>query len=182
MTEWPNHLFDALRANDVTQVAYVPDAGHQALIDACIAEKSMADIPLTTEEEGITLLAGAWLGGRRGVLLMQSSGVGNCINMLSLTRTCRFPLAMFVTMRGQWHEFNPWQNPMGETAAQALETAGVSAVDVSDPAEVGPQAGAALHRAFVGGGAVAVLLNQRLMPVKTFSESGSGSGNGGSGE
>jgi len=109
---------------------------------------------------------------------MQSSGVGNCINMLSLTRTCHFPLVMFVTMRGQWHEFNPWQNPMGETAATALETAGVTAVDVSDPADVGPQAGAALHRAFIGGGAVAVLLNQRLMPVKTFS----GSGSGGSGE
>ncbi len=59
------------------------------------------------------MLAGAWLGGVRGVLLMQSSGVGNCVNLLSLVQECRFPLLMIVTMRGEWGETNPWQVPMG---------------------------------------------------------------------
>jgi hypothetical protein len=68
---------------------------------------------LTTEEEGIALAAGAWLGGQRAVLLMQSSGVGNCINMLSLPVNCRMPFLTLVTMRGEWGEFNPWQVPMG---------------------------------------------------------------------
>ena len=68
-------------------------------------------MPLTTEEEGIGYLAGAWLGGLRGVLLMQSSGVGNCINTLALAAQARFPLLMLVTMRGEWAELNPWQNP-----------------------------------------------------------------------
>ena len=76
---------------------------------------------LTTEEEGIALAAGAWLGGQRSVLLMQSSGVGNCINMLSLSAICRFPLLMLVTMRGEWAEFNPWQVPMGRATQPALE-------------------------------------------------------------
>ena len=80
--------------------------------------------PLTTEEEGVALLAGAWAGGQRGVLLMQSSGVGNCINMLSLTQIFRFPFLTLVTMRGEWGEFNPWQVPMGSSTAGRVRTVG----------------------------------------------------------
>ena len=69
----------------------------------------------------MALAAGAWLGGQRAALLMQSSGVGNCINMLSLTRTCRFPMLMFITMRGEWEEFNPWQVPMGSIVEPVLK-------------------------------------------------------------
>ena len=102
----------AFKNADVRQVVYVPDAGHADLIDACIEDDEITSVPLTTEEEGVAVLAGAWLGGQRGVLLMQSSGVGNCINMFGLMQTCRFPMAAFVTMRGQWQEFNPWQMPL----------------------------------------------------------------------
>ena len=109
------------------QVAYVPDAGHARLIELCQAGPDDATVVLTTEEEGIGLLAGAWLGGQRGVLLMQSSGVGNCINMLALNQTCRLPLLMLVTMRGEWGEFNPWQLPMGQSAAAALAGRGRAA-------------------------------------------------------
>ena len=114
------------------------------------------------------LSAGAWLGGQKCVMLMQSSGVGNCINMLSLIETCRFPFVAFVTMRGQWHEFNPWQMPMGTTTKQALETAGCLVDEVEDPADVGSKAAAALHKAFVGQQSTVLLLSQRLVPVKTF--------------
>lgn len=169
--EWWRDIYDALKEADVTQVVYVPDAGHAKLIDACIADNEMRAVPLTTEEEGIAMLAGAWLGGQRGALLMQSSGVGNCINMVGLMRTCRFPLAAFITMRGQWHEFNPWQMPMGQGTQPVLETMGVLVESVEDPKDVGPQAAAILHRAFVGMHAGALLLHQRLMPIKTFGKS-----------
>jgi sulfopyruvate decarboxylase TPP-binding subunit len=88
--------------------------------------------------------------------------------MLSLVQTCRFPFATFVTMRGQWHEFNPWQNPMGKATEPVLDAAGCLVETVDDPADVGAQADATLHRAFVGGHAAALLLHQRLVPVKTF--------------
>ncbi len=168
MYEWADDIFAALKAANVAQVAYVPDAGHARLIDACHADNGITTVPLTTEEEGVALLAGTWLGGQRGVLLMQSSGVGNCINMLSLIETCRFPLVALVTMRGQWHEFNPWQMPMGTTTRRALETAGCLVDEVSDPHDVGARAAAALHKAFVGQQSTALLLSQRLVPVKTF--------------
>jgi len=166
--EWWKQVYDALKQADVKQVAYVPDAGHAALISACLVDNDIQTIALTTEEEGIALLAGAWLGGVRGALLMQSSGVGNCINMLSLSHTCKFPIPIFVTMRGLWHEFNPWQNAMGQTTETALNTAGVQTLTATSPDEVGPLSHATLDQAYTGGGMSALLLHQRLMPVKTF--------------
>ena len=104
---WPEEIFAILQRFDVRQVPYVPDAGHSQLIERVLGASSMRGIALTTEEEGVALLAGAWAGGQRGVLLMQSSGVGNCVNMLSLTQIFRFPFLTLVTMRGEWGEFNP---------------------------------------------------------------------------
>src|SRR4029450_6706522 len=112
---WPNLIFEKLREFRIRHVTYVPDAGQARLIELCQAAHDMEPTVLTTEEEGIGLLAGAWLGGERGVLLMQSSGVGNCINTLSLAKVCGFPLLMIVTMRGEWGEANPWQGPMGRS-------------------------------------------------------------------
>jgi len=166
--DWWKQIFDAFKQAQVRQVVYVPDAGHASLIKACIADNNIRAISLTTEEEGIAVLAGAWLGGERGALLMQSSGVGNCINMFSLSKTCQFPLPMFVTMRGQWHEFNPWQYPMGQTTDTQLNTAGVQTLTASSPDDVGAMAAATLDQAYTGGSMSALLLHQRLMPVKTF--------------
>ena len=166
--EWPGRIFEALRGQHVRQVAYVPDAGHKTLIDLCTGESTMVMVPLTTEEEGIALLAGAWLGGQRGVLLMQSSGVGNCMTMLSLARTCRFPLVMLVTMRGEAGEFNPWQVPMGRTAAPVLELAGCEVSVLGDAERAGEIVAASASRAFETSAMTAVLIAQRLVGVKTF--------------
>src|SRR5215467_13415714 len=122
---WPEAIHRALAAHRVRQVSYVPDAGHKRLIELCHATKDMVAVPLTTEEEGIGLAAGAWLGGERAVLLMQSSGVGNCVNALTLASNCAFPLLMIVTMRGEWGEFNPWQITMGQATPAALRLGGV---------------------------------------------------------
>ena len=68
-----------LAEHRVSVVGHVPDAGHTALIQRCEQDASMHVVTLTTEEEGIGLAAGAWLGGARSAILMQSSGVGNCL-------------------------------------------------------------------------------------------------------
>ncbi len=170
--DWPRDIFEALEVAGVRQVAYVPDAGLKELILRCAAARGMRMVPLTTEEEGVALLAGAWLGGQRGVLLMQSSGLGNCINMLSLTRVCRFPLLMLVTMRGEAGEFNPWQVPMGENAAELLRLTGVAVRRAEQAEEVGPAVADAARAAFEGpgdeGSAAAVLIAQRWVGIKTF--------------
>ncbi len=165
---WPDEIFTTLKALKIRHVAFVPDAGHTKLINLAIAEGSMEATVLTTEEEGIGYLAGAWLGGERGVLLMQSSGVGNCINMLSLTASCRFPLLMLVTMRGEWAEFNPWQQPMSNATAPSLELMGVQTRHVEEPAEVAPIVSALGEQVFAGDLAGAVLLGQKLVGKKEW--------------
>ena len=166
--DWRDEIFAALKAAEVRQVGYVPDAGHARLIELCHDDPGIRAVPLTTEEKGVALAAGAWLGGQRAALLMQSSGVGNCINMLSLTKTCRFPLLMLVTMRGEWAEFNPWQVPMGSKTQTALELCDVLVYRVDRPEEAGETVAAALEIAFNGDLATAVLLSQRLIGAKRW--------------
>jgi sulfopyruvate decarboxylase TPP-binding subunit len=123
---------------------------------------------LTTEEEGIAVAAGAWLGGQRSVLLMQSSGVGNCINALSLATVARFPLLMLVTMRGEWAEFNPWQVPMGTGTAAALAAVGVRSLRAETPDDLVATVAAAAALAYEADQQIAVLIAQRLLGAKKW--------------
>jgi sulfopyruvate decarboxylase alpha subunit len=165
---WQHGLYDQLRAANVTQFAYVPDAGHRVLIDRSLADPDVHSVALTTEEEGVAMLAGADLGGARGVLLMQSSGAGNCINMLSLIVGGRFPFLTLVSMRGDFGEGNPWQFPMGQATQKVLEAMGLIVMRIDRPEDVTPTVAAALTMAFQSGMAVAVLLGQRLIGAKKF--------------
>jgi sulfopyruvate decarboxylase alpha subunit len=166
--DWRDGIFAALKAADIRQVGYVPDAGHTRLIELCRSDPEIAAVSLTSEEEGIGLAAGAWLGGQRAALLMQSSGVGNCINMLGLAKSCRFPLVILVTMRGEWAEFNPWQVPMGSTTQAALELMDVLVYRVERAEEAAETVAAALDIAFNGSLATAVLLSQRMIGAKRW--------------
>ena len=167
---WPAQIYDVLKSSEVRQVGYVPDAGHARLIDLCQADESMRAVVLTTEEEGIGLATGAWIGGQRSALLMQSSGVGNCVNQLSLIRVCRVPLLMLVTMRGEFAEFNPWQVPMGSITQQTLNLCGLTTYRADRPEEVAELVQAASDLAFNGDLAVAVLLSQRLIGRKRWTK------------
>jgi sulfopyruvate decarboxylase alpha subunit len=167
---WPEEIFAILQRFDVRQVPYVPDAGHSQLIERVLGTASMRGIALTTEEEGVALLAGAWAGGERGALLMQSSGVGNCVNMLSLTQIFRFPFLTLVTMRGEWGEFNPWQVPMGSSTAAILELAGIKVLRASHQEEVRDVVEAAAGQAYNACTPTAVLLSQRLIGAKVFTK------------
>ena len=170
MVDWPLALHGLLKDAHIGLVGYVPDAGHKRLIELCQADPKMRTVPLTTEEEGIGLATGAWLGGERSVLLMQSSGVGNCINALGMTRECRMPLLMLVTMRGQYGEFNPWQVPMGQATRPTLEAMGVVVQDATTPEGVAPAVDAGLRLVYNSYQAVAVLIAQTVIGIKSFQE------------
>jgi sulfopyruvate decarboxylase alpha subunit len=165
---WQEDIFQALKQNGVRQVAYVPDAGHSHVIRRAKADPEIRDVVLTTEEEGVGVVSGAWLGGERAVLLMQSSGVGNCVNMFSLLESCKFPFFTLVTMRGEYAEFNPWQNPMGLATARALELMGITVYRVNSPDEAAELVDAGLVSAFDAGNRVAVLLSQSLIGRKKW--------------
>jgi len=166
--DWPVAIYRTLKDFGVAQVCYVPDAGHSKLIKLAHADSEIKTTVLTTEEEGVALAAGAWLGGDRAVLLMQSSGVGNCVNMLSLMASCRFPLLTLVTMRGEWAEFNPWQIPMGKATPQAFEIMGTIVLRLDDPDEAEEVISAAASLAYDGDQQVAVLISQRMIGRKKW--------------
>ena len=168
VSKWSAQVFKTLKDSDIAQVSYVPDAGHADLISACLADNRLKTTRLTTEEEGVALALGAWLGGERSVLLMQSSGVGNCINMLSVIQETRSPLLILVTMRGEWGEFNPWQIPMGQGTAKALEDAGVIVYHVHEAGELTETVYAASQIAFNAYRPAAVLIGQRVVGFKDW--------------
>lgn len=165
---WPTDIYRVLKAADVRQMAYVPDAGHSALIKLFSTDPEVVSNVLTTEEEGVAIAAGAWLGGQRALLLMQSSGVGNCINMLSLPAMGRFPLLMLVTMRGEWAEFNPWQVPMSRATQPALEAMGVRVMRAETPHDLVETVEAAVTLAYEADQQIAVLIGQRLLGKKKW--------------
>ncbi len=165
---WAHELYDFLRAEEVKIFSYVPDAGHIVLINRSLADPDAESIPLTTEEEGVSLIAGAHLGGAKATLLMQSSGVGNCVNMLSLISSGRFPFLTFVSMRGDFGEGNPWQMAMGQAVEPVLEALGVVCLRADASDEVIPTARAGLDMAYKSNVATAVLLTQRLIGAKPF--------------
>jgi len=167
---WPDRLYDVFKRAGIKQVAYVPDAGHARLIDRCRADADIRDIVLTTEEEGVALAAGAWLGGDRSALLMQSSGLGNCVNMFSLMRSCRFPLLMLITMRGEWEEFNPWQQPMGAIVDDVLKLCEAEVYRVREPQDVEGAAERAVQQAFGAERIAAVVLSQQLIGKKVWTK------------
>src|SRR5436305_2579791 len=154
---WPDDIYTVLQRYDVRQVPYVPDAGHSRLIERVLASDTMRGIPLTTEEEGVALVAGAWTGGQRCALLMQSSGVGNCINMFSLITLFRLPFFTLVTMRGEWGEFNHWQVPMGSTTQAVFELSGIRVMRANTPQEVARLCRAEHRRAVKAGDIFQVL-------------------------
>jgi sulfopyruvate decarboxylase alpha subunit len=165
---WQEAIYQVLKRGKIQQVGYVPDAGHAHVIRRVHADPDMRAVVLTTEEEGVALATGAWLGGQRSVLLMQSSGVGNCINMMSILQSCRIPFLTLVTMRGEYAEFNPWQTPMSKATQGTMELMGLRVQRADHAEDVEDMVEAALDAAFVAGESMAVLLSQRLIGRKQW--------------
>ena len=170
VSNWSLDVFRAIQARNITLVCTVPDGGLSNLLDLIEADDKIRLVTLSTEEEGIGITAGCCLGGRRAMIAMQSSGVGNCINALGLPLAYRAPCLMLVTMRGQWGEFNPWQVPMGQAAKPALEAMGVRCFPVERPEQVGETFAAAADLAFNSRTSAAVLVSQRIIGAKGFGQ------------
>jgi sulfopyruvate decarboxylase alpha subunit len=168
--EWSADGFKEMKARDLKTVATIPDGGLTSLLKMIAADKDMRLVTLSTEEEGIGVVTGQWLGGNRSMIAMQSSGVGNCINALGIPVTMRTPCLMLVTMRGQWGEFNPWQVPMGQATRTVLEAVGVRCFPVEKTEEIGEVFAAAADIAFNSTVSAAVLVSQRVIGAKGFGQ------------
>lgn len=166
--DWSRDIFAAMKEREIGTVATIPDGGLTNFLVMCEEDADTRVVTLSTEEEGVGVVTGLWLGGQRGMIAMQSSGVGNCINALGMPATLRAPCPMIVTMRGQWGEFNPWQIPMGQAAQQVMEAVGVKCFPVDHAEEIGETFRAAADLAIFNGCATAVMISQRVIGAKGF--------------
>lgn len=167
---WSEDVLREIKARKIKTVCTVPDGGLTRLLDLVKADPGMRLVTLSTEEEGMGITTGCWLGGERAMIAMQSSGVGNCINALGLPSILRAPCLMLVTMRGQWGEFNPWQVQMGQAVAPVFQAVGVKCFPVDTASEIGETFAAAADFAFNGGFSAAVLIGQRVIGAKGFGQ------------
>ena len=165
---WEDELFRLLKTHNISYLPFVPDAGHATVLSLAEDDNQITPVVLTTEEEGVAFCCGAWLGGARSVLLMQSSGAGNCINMMSLIANCNFPFVTLVTMRGDFGEFNSWQVPMGQATQSCLEAIGLKTHIVEEADQLVRTVDAALYSAYSSDQRIAVLMSQKLIGRKEW--------------
>ena len=166
--QWSRALFKQFKDAGVRLYSYIPDAGNARLVELADEDNETRTVLLTTEEEGVSLAAGADLVGEKAVLMMQSSGVGNCPNFLSFVKGGNFPILMMVSMRGDYGEQNPWQYPMGEAVEPILEAMGVLVFKVERAEELEGAAAAAISTAFKAGKSAALVLSQKFLGAKGF--------------
>jgi sulfopyruvate decarboxylase alpha subunit len=125
-TTWHAIVQRTLKANDVKLVLYVPDKVLTPLIKSLHADADFTTLATAREEEAVGILAGAWMGGRLGAVLMQTSGFGTIPNVLaSLAVPYQIPLIMFVSERGTLGEFNLGQAMVARTMRPVLATLGI---------------------------------------------------------
>ena len=160
---WSKHVADILRRNDIRIFATVPDYIVTHVLEHLWADPHCRVVTVTREEEGVGLLSGAWLAGRRGALLMQNSGLGNCVNALaSLNAASQIPIVLVISHRGDLGEFNPAQVPMGQATGPILDVLGIRWVKPTSVAELEAQADGLIKLAYTRSLPVAFVLPAEL--------------------
>jgi sulfopyruvate decarboxylase subunit beta len=128
-------LIASLKRNGVDFTASLPCEKIKTLLE--MVGQSFNHLPLTREEEGVGICAGAALAGKRPALFVQSSGIGNMINaLLSLTQFYELPLAIFVSRRGVYQEKIEAQFPMGRRLPGMLAGAGIAFSEINTREEL----------------------------------------------
>jgi sulfopyruvate decarboxylase subunit alpha len=124
-------LYEALKKVGVDFVVTFPCNWTSILIDFIACDSDIIHIPVTREEEGVGIAAGAYLGGKKPAMIMQSSGIGNSLNALgSLNLTCKIPLLILISHRGIEREKIVAQKGMGQALKKLLAGVGIQYFDL----------------------------------------------------
>lgn len=164
---WERDVLEALKANDIGTVAYLPDGTAASLIEEIQEDDHFTAIRLAREEEGVGILSGAWLGHERGALICQSSGLATTINALaSLSKPARIPFLGLITRRGDLGEFNLAQVPFGYSMPDILDDIGIRNTSLESPEVVDDRIDMAAKTAFGTEEPYIVLLESTLTGAK----------------
>ncbi len=160
---WPQHIIEQLKAYRIRFLSYIPDAIGEQVLKLARHDDFFDILPLAREEEGIGVVAGLYVGGERGAVLMPTSGVGNTINGLaSLAIPYQVPFPMFIGLRGDLGEFNAAQVPMGQALRPILESLRIPYFVLERPDEVNKIVEGALKLTYALELPVALLISTTL--------------------
>jgi sulfopyruvate decarboxylase alpha subunit len=165
--EWPAKIVSTLKANDICSISYVPDSVIGRILKVAEKDPYFHFTALAREEEGIGIIAGEYFGGRYGCLMMQSAGLGNCINALaSLAIPYQIPFMMLISQRGELGEFNACHVVMGKALRRILEALGIQHFTIDREDELETILNGAIKTAYTCGQPVAVILSSVLVGWK----------------
>ncbi len=159
---WQLAIADTLKARGVTVAVYVPDTRLQGILSR-LSDHGVLMRSLTREEECVGYAAGQRIAGKRPVILMQSSGLGNALNALgSLAVPYRLGLPLVISMRGSLGEANPSQIPLGRAAPHLLAALGIQAFSLRNSAAAAQLTDGTLTLAYEAGECAALMLEPEL--------------------
>jgi len=132
---WAETFLNVLKDNDIRLVPYVPDNVLTPLIKGVTSDNFFQPICATREDEAIGMAAGAWMGGVKSIVMMQTSGFALIPNALaSLTVPSQIPTLMVISERGTLGEFNIGQQLVARTMRPVLDTLGIAHHTLTDEA------------------------------------------------
>ncbi len=164
---WPEKIVSLLKANDICSISFVPDSVIGRILKAAQKDPCFHLTTLAREEEGIGIITGEYLGGRYGTLMMQSSGLGNCINALaSLAIPYQIPVVMFISQRGELGEFNACHTVMGKAIRKILDALGIQHYTLDREDTLETTVNGAIKTAYASEQPAALLLSTALVGWK----------------
>jgi sulfopyruvate decarboxylase alpha subunit len=168
-TNWHEIVLATLKANDVKLIVYVPDRVFTPLIKAIHADTFFTTFAATREEEALGIISGAWMGGLRGAVLMQTSGFGTIPNALaSLVVPSQIPALIFVSERGTLGEFNIGQALVCKAMRPVLDSLAVENITITRQDELAFIIDRSIKQAVATQAPVTFILSPLLTGGKVF--------------
>lgn len=165
--QWEQDVVDALKKREVEFIAYLPDSIIDGLIHKIKQDEEFTTVRVAREEEAVSLLSGVWLGGNKGALICQSSGLANCFNALSShAKPANLPFLGLVTKRGDLGEHNKAQVPAGYGLPKMLEGIGIRYHQLEDQNEAGRRVKMAAETCFSTQEPYVMMLERQLTGEK----------------
>jgi sulfopyruvate decarboxylase alpha subunit len=170
--EWHEVVHRTLRANEVRLVPYVPDKVLTPLIAGLERDRYFTTFAAAREEEAVGIVSGAWMGGLRGIVLMQTSGFGTLANALaSLAVPFQIPVLMLVSERGTLGEFNLGQALVCRTMRPVLDALGIETHTITRHDELEFILDRSIKQAVATQAPAAFILSPLLTGGKVFTQS-----------
>jgi sulfopyruvate decarboxylase alpha subunit len=165
---WARTILDAFRSENIPNLVFLPDTVMGRLLALAEEDPFFNLVSVHREEEAVGILTGLFLGGQRGAMLVQSSGLGNALNALgSLAMVYRIPFPLLVSLRGELGEFNPAQLHMGRAVPGCLDALTIRHVTLRSETDLGTIVTGALKTCFTAEEPFGILLSALLTGWKS---------------